>query len=785
MTPVINLPPGQSPITPAEPVGVEAMDKQERKKSWFGKSKKDKDAPQGPFAWIAGHPQRQPFDHVGLRQGRPVPELWDEEEGNCYIHLFPQTSGKGPSFKIDSGIFSSSATLRRMAFGDSYSNHPAANGDRANWPLNDRMQDLSVQDPRSPPDTPHRHGGAASSRSSRDSRGGYSNFSDTPAEAHLFMPLKLKTEGATPVKGSHGEDAVRDDLQTLIDFRNFFAFLCGQSIIATERRGSFFHIFMTIASLLKAYEFSNLDGSTFGEGASSSFDAYVDELGLADVRASREKTIEGVVLGERMKSVLLYNEAFTHAVGKLEDLTSMKSQKFGLISGVTQNRLARASMDLDKRTASVRLILNDFEFPSLFSGIMVSKMAEERKEGVRFDAWKDAFLGMRKWFMSTLKQRYGDWPPKAKSKKNDLETSGLQRVVLRDLYRDLSEVYDLMVDRNQLTTRTVDGVDLEGEREEPTIRALRSVLSEYDRSSPPVKPPIPFDLPLLPNLKTTRPDFNTGDKKKDLKALSKKLKDDEIRQLHRSSWNGDARLTPFVKAFQDLESRAAHGCTIGEIVDLRIGQWIFLYVVFQALPMLACDAPRLKYTQGVEYFLCEPPRSGVPWADPEKAAAGKRSWYAVGDAGGVVSLPSDVVEHGVEGIYRRSHCWQMAEVWTASNPIMNTALHEQEASNAQGLAGVNANGRKDSMPASLRAPSPAPGLLPPGSRSASPAASRNSKRLSSLNVGLEALPLPAGVTPDGSVPTGAEAPRAQHQVDSAKTFDAILGDVNKGKKKKR
>ena len=234
-----------------------------------------------------------------------------------------------------------------------------------------------------------------------------------------------------------------------------------------------------------------------------------------------------------------------------------------------------------------------------------------------------------------------------------------------------------------------------------------------------------------------------------------------------------------------MEKRAAHGCTIGELVDMCIGQWIFMYVVFQALPMLACDAPRLKYTQGVEYFLCEPPRSGVPWADPEKAAAGKRSWYAVGDAGGVVSLPSDVVEHGVEGIYRRSHCWQMAEVWTASNPIMNSALHEQEASNAQGLAGIGANGRTDSMGGygALRAPSPAPGLMPPGSRTSSP--NRNSKRLSSLGMGLEALPLPAGVTPDGSVPSGAERPKSQHQFDSSKTFDAILAEVNQGKQKKK
>ena len=271
-----------------------------------------------------------------------------------------------------------------------------------------------------------------------------------------------------------------------------------------------------------------------------SFDRYVEEVGLQDVRSSREKTIEGIVLGERMKSVLLYNEAFTHAAGKHEDLDKLSSPKFELINPVTQNRLIRAAMDLDKRTASVRLILTDFDFPFLFTGIMSSRTSDERKEGVRFEAWKDAFLSFRKNVISMYKNRYGSWPPKASSKKNDLETSGLNRLVLMDVYRDMASLYDLLVDRTNLTTRTVDGISLDsGTREESTVRALRAVLSEYDRSSPPVKPPVPFDLPKVPSLKSTRPDFGS-DKRKSIKVIQKKLKDDEIAQILRHSWNEDA-----------------------------------------------------------------------------------------------------------------------------------------------------------------------------------------------------------------------------------------------------
>ncbi|KAF2216531.1 hypothetical protein CERZMDRAFT_109402 [Cercospora zeae-maydis SCOH1-5] len=710
-----------------------------------------------------------------LVNAQPLPELWNNDEGNCFVYFYPRTSSKGASLKVDSQIFASSPMLTKLAFGDIYSSQSVLNGDRRAMQLEERADSLS-----SPTAITRKAVGGtvhgSSSTSSRDSRGGHSNFSE-PQESHLYLPIKLSTDDATqPGSGS----ASTEDVQTLIDYRNFFAFLSGQSLVATERRSSFFGIFMTIAGILKSYQFSNVDGSTHGEVANSSFDAYVEELGLGDCRSSREKTVEGLVLGERMKNVSLYNEAFTHAAGKHQDILALKSPKFNMISPITQNRLTRAAMDLDKRVAAIRLVMTDFDFPFLFSGIMASKTSIERKEGVRFDAWKEHFLGMRKFMLGLLKQRYGDWPPKASSKKNTLETSGLNRLVLRDVYHDLSSMYDLLVDRNSLTSRTIDGVNMDDSRDEPVIRGLRSVLSEYDRSTPPVKPPIPFDLPKLPTLRSSRKDFGV-DAKNDTKALLKKLKDDEIHQILRASWNDDALVTPFVDAFREMERRAAHGCTASELENLRIGQWIFMYTVLQALPMLACDAPSLKWTKGVEYFLCEPPRSGVPWADPNAAGGrvGSRTWFSVGGAGGgVVSLPSDLIDHGVEGIYKRSHCWVMAEQWCAANPILSAALHEQQ---------TGAAGQSDSQ--GLSAPPSGNDLLRPGSRTSS----RGSKRLSTIGLGLEALPLPAGVAPDGSYPSPSvsERPRTPlHSVDATKTFDAILGgspatNAKGGKDKKK
>jgi hypothetical protein len=552
----------------------------------------------------------------------------------------------------------------------------------------------------------------------------------------------------------------------LIAYRNFFAFLLGQSLVATERNSSKFDIFLRIADILEYYDFSNLDGSSFGEVVTSSFDNYVDELHLADLRDSREKTIEAIVLGERMRSTLLYNEGFVHGVGRWEELKKSKNPKFQLISQVTLNRMEKSSMDLFFRLKTVTTRLQDFDFPAVFAGIMNSKMADEGKI-VRFEAWKTSFMSARKHVHSYYKSKYGAWPPKATSKKNDLEISGLNRKVLLDLYKDMSSLYDLLVDRQHMTTRTADGLMEDEEAQDipsVTIRALRKVMSEYDRSSPPVQPPVPFDVPRWPSLKGVKKDYGLGDEKKDTKARGKKLKDDETTKAVLNSYNQDALLhTPFLDAFREYERKAAKGKTLQELCDLRTGQWMFMYAVIQALPMVVIDAVGVRWTEGVEYFLCQPPRSAVPWARED--TGGQRGWYAIAGSSHMVSLPTDTVEHGVEAIYHRSHCWTVATKWTENNSMMTAALEE-----------------------TMHEFLPEPGLLRPPGSSAVRSGSPDRRRESVMNLGLEALPVPAGVPVSPSM-------RPKSSNDPTKTFDAILQSTaadhalsshhHKGKKNKK
>lgn len=771
-------------------------DKQARRKSFFGAvlpptlTKEPRETRKrgnyGPPAWIVGHSPRVAFDVEGLVAGQPMHDIWDPN-GNCLVYL---QKDKGPSFRIQASVLSSSAELAKKVFGEEYvnaMNAPAGvippTGQRLNFTP---PTAYTWQQSRS--STPDSHQLLASAQY------GSPNTGDEPGLFPLYLDVPFDNDKPLYSDMDDGRDGKRwfnDGVEGLIVYRNLFAFLTGQSLVATGKRHNLFAIFMCLSNLLKRYRFKNASDTNFGEVAATSFDEYVKELNLADVRTSREKTIEGLVLGERMRSQALYNEAYTHAVGKLEEIVALKSQSYSLISPDTVNRMGRAAIDLGTRIGNIRLILTNFDFPDVISLLDNSKSSDERKS-VNFDAWHRSFDATRKFYMNFYKKEFGSWPPKANSKKNNLETSGLSRPVLQRLYADLCELYDLLVDRHDLTNRTADGVVLDSQMDtRPTARAMRRILGEYDISSPPVKPPVPFDLPKTPSLRSIHPGFgNPANKKKDAKLLSKKLKTEDVNQIIRASHNIETRVNPFLEAFKKYELKAASNCDLTDVIDLRMGQWLFMYAVLQALPLLVMDAPDVVHSQGVEYFLCAVPRSGVPWATTTETRT-KMNWYGIAGGGGMVSLPTDVIENSVDGIYRRSHCWEMADRWTASDPSLNSAVREQQSTFSPSVADARsaapgtiaaALGPEIRSSNSIRVGGRRARSMSPGARKA---------RQSIINLGLQALPVPAGVTPEqmAATPRGTARDESmappQHEVDATRTFEAMLSDEQFGNKKKK
>lgn len=593
---------------------------------------------------------------------------------------------------------------------------------------------------------------------------------DAPKEYHLYFPISATV--ADP-------ELSAQDIQALVDVRNLFAFLTGQALVATRACPTLFQIFLGISELLKKFEFSNLDGSSYGKQASDSFLFYVNGLRLGDVRDSGEKTIEALILGERMRCPDLYNEAYTHVVGKYSSLRNMNGPLFNQLSDVTRKRLERSHHDLSQRQASADLRLSSFEIPSLFAGIATSTSSAEAKF-VRFKQWKNEYFSMRKEVISYYKDLYGQWPPKP-NKKNSFIEGGLSRLVLKGLYADLCDLYDLLVNREMVTTRGIDASDdQDTSAVDPTATALRKLLAEFDRCYPPVLPPIPFDVPKVPTMATIDPKYATLGPKNKHKLDNRKLKPNERTLILMKSYNpvdGLGPAQPFIQMYRAFEEKESAGKSCLELTDMRYGHWIFLYSALQSLPLLAVDAPGLQYTDGVEYFLSQPAMGNLPWVDEGETV--RREWYGIAQSGGVVSLPADIITHGVEGVYRRSHCWTVADRWVAANPdsprstspVMDELVPPPRSMSPlappPGFGGGELGVRPSARSGEAR-PRPrvrTQGLAPDDQRSRS----RQSQR-SSIAFGLERLSIPSGLearSPSAMTPVSIGSPVGSRRASPA------------------
>ena len=578
-----------------------------------------------------------------------MPELWNEA-GNLTINLSSPDSGHGPSFKIPYPAIASSLILVELI-----QDVNCPTGFRTRPRGFDSYNNLAVEDPARP--------------SSYYSSGSHASGSESPGEYSLHIPPALP-EDAGPTASP--------TLDRLVAIRNLFAFLTGQPLVATKTQSDAFAVFSQIAALLEEFAFASPDGSGFGSEVDLSFGFYIRQLRLGDVRESREKTIQALLLAERMRSIDLYNEVFAHGVGKFPALVNLQSPTWERVSTLTRQRLDRAHLDLLNRQHNVNVRIEQFDFPSIFAGIANSTSLVEFRS-VRFKQWRNSFSKMRSFTMSYYKHIFGSWPPKASSRKNPFTESGLNRLVLKRLYADMCALYDLLADRKSLTSRVINKTAEETETEtdgNPVVTALRRMLSEFDNSSPPVLPPIPFDIPMLPTMSSISASYDKLQPKEQAR-FDRKIKGHELKLVLEKAYdyrtNTQHRDNQFLIKFKEFEAKEARGKTSGDIADQRIGYWLFLYVVIQSLPILVMDAPGLMHTDGVEYFLCQPPVGNPPWA--EDVGQVRKMWYEVSGGAGYVELAADAVLFSVEAIHHRSHCWLQAKMWEAA--IHDESDHDQ------------------------------------------------------------------------------------------------------------
>ena len=636
-----------------------ATPRSDRRKSWLpglGGSRlrsKSHEPSTGPRsqAWILSPDSHADYSVDFLVNCEKVPELWDDN-GDLYVYLSSPHSGNGASFKVRASTIEQSRVLSSLA--QNQMSSPTSSRSRArSFGGRDSLTADDAYRLNSPPTSPPLL---------------------SSSESRLYLPVGCGADG-------------KPELERLVALRNLFALLTGQPLVATDSYPTVYAALLQVAELLHEFQFGFATGSdnSFGDAVDISTVFYVDQSGLSDVRFNREKTIEALVLGEQLRFWPLYNEAFCHAVGKYPALRDLKkSPLWAKISPNTLQRLERAHLDLMNRQNSVNTRLEQFDFPSLFAGVANSTSNIEYRN-LRFKNWRASFSDMRAFVLRFYKTQFGSWPPKASSRRNPFSESGLNRLVLKTMYADLCSVYDLLVNRNSPTTRAgedgsaqpLTGPSSSATAPLPTseasVLALRQILTEFEQSSPPVLPPVPFDAPKLPTMASLSDRF-TEMTPKDQARFQRNVHSAELQTIMTKSHNTDGERpyeSPFLAAFEAFELREAKNHkTEVELTEMRIGHWLFLYVVLQSMPMLVIDAPNLQYTEGVEYFLCEPPQGRAPWV--EDAGEVRKAWFqTAGGAGPLVELSADVLLYSVEATYHRSHCWLAAKKWDSERAILS------------------------------------------------------------------------------------------------------------------
>ncbi|KKA29524.1 hypothetical protein TD95_003549 [Thielaviopsis punctulata] len=574
-------------------------------------------------AWAMTKDAPQEYNLAYLLNGEKVPELWNES-GNVSVYLFPQNESRGPSFKVSGTILTSSEVFREY-----------------------------LVDPQAP------NGGRARGRSF----GGRNSLAVNDAfSAPIHMPDN-QTPLALYIPEASGESSEASTTERLVAIRNMFAMLTGQSLIGTKLHPTPIAALLQVSKMLSEFGYRSLSGESFGEEVDVAFGFYMNSMDLSDMRTSRTRTIEALILAENMRSRELYDDAFAHYAGKYVAIQELQSPLCKQLSSMTLDALARASFDLGKRLGTVNEKLEMFNFPSVFAGVANSTSLEEFQT-VDYKTWRRSFERMRTLVLNYYKDRFGNWPPKASSKKNQFTESGLNRLVLKTLYEDMCQIYDLIVDRKSITTRVMDKDMTDTNNEgDPSIVALRRLLSEYDNSSLPVVPPIPYDTPRMP-IFTSVSEAYASRSEKQKHRFRKNIKDNELELVLEKSYDFEtsslAKKGNILHEFKHMEFKEAKGKPEAEIQAQRLGYWIFMYCVIQTLPWVVIDAADVKFSEGVEYFLCQPATGNAPWvADFGQV---RKQWYITPD-GQTVELSADAVKFSTEAVYLRSYCWKKAAEW--------------------------------------------------------------------------------------------------------------------------
>ncbi|KAF8429041.1 hypothetical protein EV426DRAFT_570938 [Tirmania nivea] len=405
-----------------------------------------------------------------------------------------------------------------------------------------------------------------------------------------------------------------------------------------------------------------------------------------------------LVFAEKFQLGELWREAFCHCVGMLHQMEGGK--EYMEISPITKALIDRALLEIQVRTGNADSRLAAFQYedvwPTSSFTFPASKIAFERFQKFlikhyqsRFGVWpppppqKGPIAG-------------GGWGFGLRG--GNGATGAFSRQIYLQLQRDFAALYDYLVDKDVSweypppgnssptsmvsdrisTTMLGSGVNLKNKPKmvSPNRKLftgddgnlpLTDILIGFDRANG--FPHIPHPYSLVPELRGMLRQGTSGAVGMQNMAHHSKHGFLAKRSPTNSNILSSSAVAAMDKAaalalseatnIHSLLSRTASNKLVdaftkhekersnGEFTPAegRKGRWILIYCVLQTLATVAGDAPGLKYTEGVEYFLNSKLRGTPPWVN-----------------GG---LPAEEVPGGIDDHHTRSHCWTVMGTWDA------------------------------------------------------------------------------------------------------------------------
>ncbi|KAF2273689.1 uncharacterized protein EI97DRAFT_352564, partial [Westerdykella ornata] len=359
---------------------------------------------------------------------------------------------------------------------------------------------------------------------------------------------------------------------------------------------------------------------------------YLIQRGFDDVRNNIKNALALLAWSEQenVKWRQGYLESFVHLAGvmspQMEELADFKR-----LSMVTRRNLAIAAKSLQVRIMETEQKLSSFDFSEFWVDDVNIKGAGS--------AVHQSYTAFRHLLIGYVTRTYGNWPPTPSQ-------TWLNRKLLLALQQDFGGLYDYLVDRDIIWDSAEERPGRKWEMVNPRNTEFRAdsdhlsltdLLVQFDNRHAYLHIPHPY--PLLPKeipamggkgierkkglfggLKKQKVDKNGGGEA-DVKAqlqLSIMFGDATNVQKADVEFNAGNTLIDSFERFELSSSTAAPSISPR---DARLGRWILLYGILQVLSTLSVDVRDLKWTQGVNYFLCADLKRCPEWvvgADGQK-----------------------------------------------------------------------------------------------------------------------------------------------------------------------